>query len=259
MIRLVMKRKLYSYERIIFPAKLETSKCDVIRYMRFYELPDSVDRKLCDVYRTPITDLSLSEEQLKAGYSKDVRYEIGRAGRENIRFEVFDKLNMVTDVQLVREVEQKYFRFCEQINHIELKHNLDIPEFEKMVENGNILISKAEFENGWTYHVYQVDGQNAMLWFSFSDYRKENANKSMAGWANRGLHHYDILYFKNAGYKLYDWGNIESEETPNQIDKFKLSFGGEVKSAYCFFVGKSLKGKLLIFLRDKKKKRGERK
>ena len=254
MIRLVMKKRLYSYERIIFPRNIERSKCDIIRYMRFFELPDSIQASECDTYRTPVTDLMMTEEQIKAGYSKEVRYEVGRAGRENIRFMVYDQLDRKRDEEFIRSIEEQYFAFCEQINHPELIHNLEIAEFEKMIEDGNIIISKAEFENGWTYHIYQVDGQNALLWFSFSDYRKENANKSMAGWANRGLHDYDIMYFKHVGYSLYDWGNIASEVEPNQIDKFKMSFGGEIKTAYCCFVGNTIKGKFLVWLRRIKNK-----
>jgi hypothetical protein len=207
-----------------------------------------------DTYVTPVTDLTIPEDQIVSGYSKDVRYEIRRAGREKITYHVFDNINFTHDEQLVLDVIEKYYMFCDQINFPELKHNLDKTEFREMIENRNIVITKAEFENGWTYHVYQVDGESALLWFYFSDYRKENANKSMAGWANRGLHHNDILYFKNKGYSVYDWGNIASKEEPNQIDKFKMSFGGEIKKVYCCFVGNTMKGKFLVWLREIKNK-----
>lgn len=254
MIRLVINKKLYNYERLIFPKQKVESSCDIVRYMRFYELPQDMKASTWDTYRTPVTNLLQTEEEIRAGYSKDVRYEVRRAAKEGIRFIVFDDLDVSRDGYLIEDVKSKYYTFCDQVNLPDLKHNLDSFEFDEMVKKGNIVISKAEFENGWTYHVYQVDGEHALLWFSFSDYRKENANKSMAGWANRGLHDADIMYFKEKGYAVYDWGNIANEEEPNQIDKFKISFGGELKTAYCCFVGNTLKGKLLIKLREIKNK-----
>lgn len=258
MIRFVVNKRFYSYERVIFPYNTVSSKCDILRYMRFYEVPESLKKQKFDTYETPVTDLTLSEDQIRANYNKDVRYEVRRAGRENIKYIIFDDLDCVQNENVISDVMEKYYRFCDQINFPELKSNLDRIEFKIMIENGNIIITKAEFENGWTYHVYQADGKNALLWFSFSNYRKENANRSMAGWANRGLHDYDIMYFKNKGYFIYDWGNIASKEAPNQIDKFKMSFGGEVKTVYCCFVGNTWKGKLLVTLRNIKNK-GEKK
>lgn len=254
MIRLKIKEKLYTYERVIFPDQQIESDADIVRYMRFYDLekvPKDVQK---DSYVTPVTNLCLTVEEIQKEYNKEVRYEVRRADRENITFLIFDKLNISSDIDFIKELAQKYYKFCDVIEQEHLKDNLNLNEFFEFVKQGNIVVSKAEFENGWTYHIYQVDGKNAMLWFSFSDYRKEGANKSMAGWANRGLHNYDILYFKEQGYERYDWGNIASFETPNHIDKFKMSFGGEIKTVYGCFVGNTLKGKILIKLRELRNK-----
>lgn len=250
MIRLKIKESLYSYERIIFPEQQVRSDADIIRYMRFYDeeqIPSGVKK---DTYVTPVTNLTLSVEEIRKQYSKDVRYEVRRAARENIVFQIFDNLSMPKDKDFINDLVEKYYIFCDVIEQPNLKENLNLKEFLEFVKQGNVIVSKAEFENGWTYHIYQVDRKHAMLWFSFSDYRKEGANKSMAGWANRGLHDYDILYFKNQQYEMYDWGNVASYESPNQIDKFKLSFGGEIKTVYCYFSANTLKGKLFIRLRE---------
>lgn len=254
MIRLKIKERLYTYERIIFPEQQVKSDTDIIRYMRFYEKEKIPKGVVTDTYVTPVTDLTLSVEEIQKQYSKDVRYEVRRASRENIKFQVFDNLGMPKDEVFVKELAEKYYTFCDVIEQPHLKENLNLPEFCEFVKQGNVVVSKADFENGWTYHIYQVDGKHAMLWFSFSDYRKEGANKSMAGWANRGLHDHDIMHFKKQGYEVYDWGNIASFESPNQIDKFKMNFGGEIKTAYCYFVGNTLKGKFLIKLRELKNK-----
>lgn len=84
MIRFEVKKKLYKYERIIFPEKTVESKCDISRYMRFYDIPENLKNIIFDTYRTPVTNLFETEEEIQARYSKDVRYEVRRAGREEI-------------------------------------------------------------------------------------------------------------------------------------------------------------------------------
>ena len=65
---------------------------------------------------------------------------------------------------------------------------------------------------------------------------------------NKLLHIKDMEWFRERGYLLYDWGNIHSSQNPNGIDKFKMSFGGEIVTVYNSFVGNSLLGKLLVSL-----------
>lgn len=252
MIRLKIKKRFYSYERVIFPSGNIKSEADITRYMRFYDEVKIPSNVVVDSYITPVTDLTEAKEEIQKKYSKDVRYEVRRAGREHIRYIIYDKLDSERDEKFITDVAKKYYEFCDSINQPVLKHNLELAEIMQFVQQGNLLITKAEFEKGWTYHIYQIDGKYAMLWFSFSDYRKDGANKSMAGWANRGLHDHDIMYFKDCGYKYYDWGNIASLEEPNHIDKFKMSFGGEIKTAYGYFIGNTIKGKILVYLRNKK-------
>ena len=84
MIRLKIKEKIYTYERVIFPENQVKSDADITRYMRFYDekkVPQNVKR---DTYVTPVTDLTLPIDEIQKQYSKDVRYEIRRAARENI-------------------------------------------------------------------------------------------------------------------------------------------------------------------------------
>lgn len=246
MIRLYIKKRLFSYERIIFPEHAVQSDADILRYMRFYELPGEIRTSSWDQYRTPVIDLTADAETIRSRYSKEVRYEVRRAAREDICYRLFERLEQ----SLIEELRDKYFAFCDSIRMPSLKSNFDEAEIRQMADANNVLVTKAEYENGWVYHIYQVDGRTAMLWFSFSDYRKEGGNRSMAGWANRGLHDFDIMHLKEAGYQTYDFGNIASEDAPNEIDKFKLSFGGTPVTAYCCFVGNTGKGKCLIALRQ---------
>lgn len=248
MIRLFIRKGLYSYERIIFPIGFVQSQADIIRYMRFYQKPDGCAAKVWDCYRTPVVDLTENLEQIRSRYTKELRYEVRRAARELIQYHAITE----PDSSLLEDIMQKYYGFCDSIGLQTLKTNFDEYEIRQMTVNGQILITKAEYGNGWVFHIYQVDGQTAMLWFSFSNHREQDGSKSMAGWANRGLHDYDISFLKERGYHYYDFGNIASEESPNSIDVFKMSFGGKLKTVYCCFVGNTWKGRILVALRNMK-------
>ncbi len=245
MIRLYVKKGIYDYERIIFPESVVASSADITRYMRFYHKPKGQESVEWDTYRTPIILLTEDLEAIRSRYTKELRYEVRRAGRENIRY----LMSCSPGEDLIRDLHAKYLDFCDTIQQPKLKSNFDAQEMQLMANAGNLYVTRADYENGWVYHIYQVDGETAMLWFSFSDYRLHEGSKSLAGYANRGLHDADIVYFKSNGFQRYDWGNISSETEPNEIDKFKLSFGGKVETVYCCFIGNTWKGKLLIALR----------
>lgn len=249
MIRLYIKKKFYSYERVIFPNGKTISKADVIRYMR-YRNPDMLGFREKEVYLTPVIDLTLSYEDIFKKYDKKLRNQVRRAAKEDIDYKIYDCFNLAEDEEMLRDIVNKYYKFCDNLQLPEMKHNLIWQEFLQFIDNGSIMISKADYENGWVYHIYQCDGEHAMLWFSFSDYREQSGNTQLPGWANRALHDLDIQYFQKKGYREYDWGNIASDTEPNNIDRFKMSFGGEIVPVYCSFVANTLKGKLLVLLRS---------
>ena len=108
------------------------------------------------------------------------------------------------------------------------------------------MLSKAKKDGVDVYHVYFCGGEESCLCYSVSNYRDDSSKRNLAGRMNKLLHVKDMQWFKDKGYSLYDWGNISSSDTPNGIDKFKMSFGGDVVTLYNSFVGNSIKGKLLL-------------
>ncbi len=256
MIRICVKKPLYSYERVVYPNNLIDSKADIIRYMRYTDGEvEGLNYK--DKDETLINDLALSEDELFMLYDKKVRNEIRRADKEDISFYFFDAKEVSRHEDKVKEVIDKYYDFCDGINKPELKNNLNQDEFKAFVANGNIAISKAEYGDGWVYHIYMYDDKTAMLWFSFSDYRNLEGKNQVAGWANRALHHKDMMAFKELGLEKYEWGGISSSKEPNGIDKFKMNFGGTVTKVYYDFKGNTLKGRMLIGLKSLISKRKE--
>ncbi|MBP5599727.1 MAG: hypothetical protein J6X48_05535 [Lachnospiraceae bacterium] len=255
MIRICVKKPLYSYERVVFPNSIIESKADIIRYMR-YTVGDVEGLKYEEKDETLINDLTLSEDELFMLYDKKVRNEIRRAEKEDISFYFYNAKEVAINAGK-EEVIDKYYDFCDGINKPELKNNLNRDEFKAFVANGNIAISKAEYGDGGVYHIYMYDDKTAMLWFSFSDYRNLEGKNQVAGWANRALHHKDMMAFKELGLEKYEWGGISSSKEPNGIDKFKMNFGGTVTNVYYDFKGNTLKGKILIGLKSLISKRKE--
>ena len=75
------------------------------------------------------------------------------------------------------------------------------------------------------YHSCICDDKNIRLLHSCSEFREtDTAFRNAIGRANKYLHWKDMLYFINQHKEKYDWGGISSFDTPNGIDKFKMSF-----------------------------------
>ena len=90
MIRLFVRKRFYSYERVVFVDGKVDSNADIIRYMRYTD-KDLFGDKNPDTVVSPITDLTPSEEEIQAKYDKDVRYEIRRAAKESVTYKVYEK------------------------------------------------------------------------------------------------------------------------------------------------------------------------
>ncbi|MFN3302028.1 MAG: hypothetical protein ACK413_03320 [Patescibacteria group bacterium] len=57
--------------------------------------------------------------------------------------------------------------------------------------------------------------------------RLESENEArLSGMLNRYLHWIEIQYFKNLGFKIFDWGGAGTGKEVENITKFKMSFGG---------------------------------
>lgn len=102
----------------------------------------------------------------------------------------------------------------------------------------NLLITCASLgEKILCAHAYILDKDAGItrLLFSSSIRFTENANLNSIGRANKYLHYKDMEYFINNGYLIYDFGGYANNTLDKQrdgINKFKLSFGGEIVRYY---------------------------
>jgi len=81
-------------------------------------------------------------------------------------------------------------------------------------------------------HSYLVDEEVgiARLFHSASKRLDETVDRNVIGRANKLLTYKDILYFKEKGYKILDFGGYldnAQDKSMQGINEFKMSFGGE--------------------------------
>lgn len=243
------KSHFYSFERIMFPSSndVNISKTDVTRYMRFKEKINLFNNEIEDIDSTLITDLRLPDEKILQQFSQTIRYEIKRSLTDNILMQFYTHKDLRNNFSLVVDFKNTFMNYCDICNNQSLKKVYDEQKIKSYIDNECILLSKAQFSNGKVYHLYVYDKNDALLVYSASDYRKNEIDRNLAGRANKLLHYKDMLYLKFEGLSYYDWGNVASFDSPNGIDKFKMSFGGARKKVYSYFVGNSLLGKFLVF------------
>ena len=102
------------------------------------------------------------------------------------------------------------------------------------VFNPNILLTMACLgDEPVVMHSYIIDREDkrVRLLHSASDFRSLSTSQERAiiGRANRFLHYSDIIYFKNNGFFIYDFGGISLDKNDAEqlkISEFKRGFGG---------------------------------
>lgn len=169
-------------------------------------------------------NLHISESTLLSHYDKNTRYEVNRAKKENITYKFYIKHSPALE------------KFVRLYNNFASDTNLKNISIGKLLNlDATITVAQHQDED-LVLHCYILDRDQGIvrLLHSVSLFRtfKDSSMKKMCGWGNRGLHHHDIIAFKEQGLHFYDFGGIAtgknlSTEMKN-INQFKLSFGGEV-------------------------------
>lgn len=242
----IEKKSFYTMERIWFSNK-EKSNADIVRYIRTLQ-PMSGYYVHCESVETVFSDLNKSIEEILDSSTKTVKYEVNKCEKEDINISFYTALDLKNNKALVDEFETAYLDFAKELGLKEVEEAYQRSKIDNYIECDCILLTKAEKEGVSVYHVYSCGGQECVLNYSVSNFRIDPTKRNLAGRMNKLLHIKDMGWFKKHGYTLYDWGNISSSENPNGIDKFKMSFGGDVVTVYNSFVGNSFLGKVLVVL-----------
>ena len=234
----LIKSKHFTTKHIWFADKIDEIKEGGYDKLIVHGYPlheETIGRFKCNItsQETLISDLSLSEDELWSITTKTVRNEINRSKRENVGISVY-RGKEISDA-LLNRFNIMYHDMYEEKGMA--GHYLPINELKEYADKGVLVITTSEIEGKTVvYHSYITDDCHSRFLHSCSEFRvADNAMRNAIGRANKYLHWNDWLYLKQMGVKEYDWGGIASYESPNGIDKFKMSFGGEYRKYYNLF------------------------
>lgn len=245
----IVKGKHFSTKHIWFETKIDNigggydkllihgiSQCDI-------DLKDCISSE----QETLISDLSCSEDELRAKMTKTVKNEINRSIRENVAINSYDGRE-ITD-SLLEDFSSMYYEMYEEKGlH---GHYLPVNELKEYAKHNALVVTTAEIDGKIVvYHSYIKDDAHSRFLQSCSEFRvADNATRNAIGRANKYLHWNDWMLLKSMGIIEYDWGGIASYDNPNGIDRFKMSFGGEYRKYYNISAVCSPRAKLYNWLR----------
>lgn len=243
---LILRKKKHGISFVtIWYAKKPLQESGILQYREAMFRPGKAVE-----FETLLSDLTESEEAMTAKFSKNCRYEVRRAAKENI------ETQMKTGTDLTAEDIEE---FCDFFVEFWASKGVAYKEIDKLKQEITEYAAKSAFTitsasvggKKIVYHTYMTDDTCVRLYHSASLYRKDaEVPQSLVGMANRYLHKEDMLYFKNAGKISYDWGGAGRAEDVINITKFKESFGGTPVTYYDFTEVKGLKAKLVVKLSD---------
>jgi lipid II:glycine glycyltransferase (peptidoglycan interpeptide bridge formation enzyme) len=245
MLTINYKIKNLSLTEVWFSSKLSTNKSSLLQFCCYRD--SRVNKNLLglkkEVKHTLINDLTQEEEELFATFKPNVRNEI----RKHNKIENFVYHSDFTSQKVFLDF-YKTFAEAKKLANIR-KHSID-----KYGEN--LFYVHGDLDGYLTnMQVYLIDKNSGIvrLLHSISRlYEKDITIKGFTpeqekasyrkkatkiGWINRYLHWYTMLYFKEKGFKTFDWGGYTNN--PNSslagIDKFKASFGGKKIELYDYY------------------------
>lgn len=164
-------------------------------------------------------DLTQSIDQIFFNFSKQIRQQIKIAEKENT----------------VCYFENDIKKFVDFFNHFAVKKQTWTTNQQRIEAMGeNVKISFAE-NNGRVLaaHSYIIDQHLGIVrhFHSATKRLEDEMDKNLIGRANKYLTVCDIQYFKQQGFKIFDFGGF-AKDTQNEslkgINNYKLLFGGKL-------------------------------
>jgi hypothetical protein len=214
----------------------------ILYHLRSQPVPGAQSR----TFYTLLIDLTQSQQQLRAQLNEDTAYKIRRArDRDKIVCESCDP----SDPSVLNRFEEMYQTFAALKNLPPLNR----VRLESLAAAGVLDISVAKDPQGniLVYHANYRDQCRATQLELPSLYRAlpQSAARNFSGRANRYLTWSDILRFKEAGLKFFDFGgwHLGSDAEMLSINDFKRGFGGKVVREYQCEQILTLKGRIVLW------------
>jgi lipid II:glycine glycyltransferase (peptidoglycan interpeptide bridge formation enzyme) len=224
-----------------FDESYNISSVDIVR-----ELQYSQKRYFSEIFYTLFIDLRKDPDALFFSFEKNTKYQINRArNKDKIFIETLD----------ATKEKNAFYDFYNQFALTKKRKPIGTSEIDLLIANNMFTLRTASFEGErLIYHSYITANNRARLAQSASLFRASDSTafRALTGRANRLLHWDDILYFKDRGYKIYDFGGValdKSNKEGQTINRFKECFGGTLVKEYKSWIPVSRKGWALFCLK----------
>lgn len=171
-------------------------------------------------------ELTQDTETIQANFSKQIRQQARIAETEGI------KCTFNNDIET----------FVEFFNDFAKKKNTNLVSLRRMKEFGDEIQLCFATYNGEIVaaHSYLIDKQAGIVRHHHAATKRleEHADKNLSGRANKYLSVQNIFYFKQQGYKTFDFGGYAKDTTDESlkgINNYKLLFGGKVVESINYY------------------------
>lgn len=193
---------------------------------------------------TLVSDLTETEDEIRKKMTKTVKNEINRAKREQTIIRIYSSEQLKSDRKILKDFDEVYINMFEQKS---MQNSLNMEVIQPLIEQNALIVTVAYIDGQpMVYHSYIIYDDKVRFFKSCSEFRvKEKQLRNAIGRANKLLQWEDILYFKDRGFREYDWGGIFSYDCKNGIDEYKKSFGGKPRDDYSITFCISLKAKVI--------------
>jgi len=188
----------------------------------FFHIKDKINKKIWGVKENTFTielDLEQSIDILQANFSKQIRQQIKIAENEG------------TICYFHTDIDQ----FVSFFNDFAFKKDTYTTRKEKIIDMGNSIKLSFATNGGQVLaaHSYIIDEEIGIVRHFHSATKRldEHYDRNLIGRANKYLTVKDILYFKEIGFKIFDFGGYAKDtedESLKGINNYKLLFGGKV-------------------------------
>mgnify|MGYP001386872042 CR=1 FL=1 len=179
-------------------------------------------------FQTPLIDLALTEEQLWQGMDQLCRRQLRKA----------EKLEYV--ISCNEDTEAARLLLNDSIRRLRYRSELGEAEWRALLPQHDIFLCRRQ-DTPLAVHVVLHDcPSRARFLLGGSADRKDERFRNFVGPANRWLHWHELRYYKTAGFRFYDFGGIELDQSlAEPIPQFKLSFGGQVVAEPMVYLAKN--------------------
>jgi len=246
----LFKRKFVSLAEVRFDPQADLQGIDTVNYL---QAPKPIPGSKVEESVTLINDLTQDEQTMLNAMHKSTRYEVNRALKGDPLDYRFLPAPKIDQIQRYRDL---FLSFASERGI----SGLSVATLKTYSAGGFLDMSEVvrtdEAENqSLSLHIHYVDkdqGIARLLHSAAFRQGKDTDLRALVGRANRFHHWKDMLRFKAAGYKKYDFGGWytgDSDPEKLQINKFKQRFGGEILQTYNCEKALTLRGSLYLKLR----------